>query len=139
MSKNLTEKQEAFLDALQDIILNEPEVSNYYKEAALRAGYEGYEKNYMRIAKALSDEISDITKSVLVSAGPQAAGTMVAIMQGKSSDGAARDKLSAASNILDRGVGIVKVDKQEVDVKGGVILLPPKRSEDDYEEADADI
>jgi len=130
VSKKLTEKQSAFLDHLYEILQNEPTVRNKYREAALRAGYSvGTSSNHVKeIARSLKDEITEMTKDLLVEAGPEAAGTMVDVMRGVSGEqgGASRDRMQAAMNILDRGVGITKEEKIAVEVKPGLMFLPPK-------------
>ena len=41
-----------------------------------------------------------------------------------------RDRLAASREILDR-VGVIKTEKVQVEASGGVMILPPKKSEDD--------
>jgi hypothetical protein len=41
-----------------------------------------------------------------------------------------KEKMVAAKEVMDR-VGIIKSEKVQVEAIGGVMLLPPKRSEDD--------
>lgn len=137
MAKNLTEKQAAFLEHLYDILQNEPDIRNKYREAAIRAGYsvDVNSSNVRRIARSLKDEITELAKDVLVEAGPEAAGTMVEVMRGVTGErgGASRDRMQAAMNILDRGVGVTKEEKIAVEVKPGLMFLPPKDVDTDAE------
>ena len=41
-----------------------------------------------------------------------------------------RDKLSAAKELLDR-TGLVKTEKMQVESTGGVMLMPPKKQEEE--------
>ena len=41
-----------------------------------------------------------------------------------------RDKMAAAKELLDR-TGLVKTEKMQVEATGGVMLMPPKQSQDD--------
>ena len=46
-----------------------------------------------------------------------------------------REKMAAAREILDRGVGVVKTDRLEVEgVKAGIVFLPPKDPEQDIDD-----
>lgn len=137
MPRQLTEKQQAFLQHLYDILQKEPSIPNKYREAAIRAGYSINEKSnhVMKIARSLKDEITEMTKDLLVEGGPEAAQTMIDIMRGvPGSDGSARDRMAAAGNILDRGVGVTKVEKMAVEVSPGLMFLPPKDAPQEEED-----
>jgi hypothetical protein len=41
-----------------------------------------------------------------------------------------KEKMQAAKEVMDR-VGIIKSEKVQIEASGGVMLLPPKRVEDD--------
>lgn len=119
--------KEKFLSSLRDILENEPEIKNPVREAVARAGYSQPEFQWSRVANNYKDEIIGLTRDILLETGPEAAITLVRIMRGDSNVSlAARDRLSAALNILDRGPGVVKVEKVEVEVKPGVVALPVK-------------
>lgn len=137
MPRKLTDMQVSFLEHLYDILQNEPTVRNKYREAAIRAGYSINEKSnhVMKIARSLKDEITEMTKDLLVEGGPEAAQTMIDIMRGvPGSDGSSRDRMAAAGNILDRGVGVTKVEKMAVVVSPGLMFLPPKDAPQTEEE-----
>lgn len=124
------ERKEAFLMHVRELLENpDPEVKNIMREAVTRAGYSQPDTQWPRVVKNYRDEIVDLTKDILSESGPEAAMTLVGVMRGSHGDnGAARDKLAAALNILDRGVGIVKVEKVEIEQKPGLVALPPKEA-----------
>ena len=41
-----------------------------------------------------------------------------------------RDKMNAAKELLDR-TGLIKTEKMQVEASGGVMLMPPKKQEED--------
>ena len=101
-TKNLTEKQQKFLDCLV-------ETKGNAKEAAELAGYSG---NHYQVVRAL----------------PEAAVRLVDIMRTDKPIPQITNKLQAAQTILDR-VGVTKTERIEVDHKtnGGVFILPAKK------------
>lgn len=132
MTKIPTQKDK-FLYHLREILENPENPDNVgvipVKEAVRRAGYSQPDTQWWRVAKNHKDDIIELTKDLLVESGPEAAQTLIAVMRGSHGEnGAARDKLSAALNVLDRGTGIVKVEKVEVEHKPGLIALPPKEA-----------
>ena len=116
-SKNLTEKQQKFLDCLIDTNGNP-------KEAAELAGYTG---NHYQVVRALKDEIIDLATDVLAHSAPEAAFKLVDIMQTDRPIPQISNKLQAAQSILDR-VGVTKKERLEVNHNntGGVFILPAK-------------
>ena len=129
--RNLTEKQEAFLDNLV-------ETGGDFKKSAELAGYSG---NHYQILKSLKNEVVDLASDVLAREAPTAAFKLIEIMKSNKPVPQANNKLQAAQTILDRA-GVVKTDKLDVNhnVSGGIFILPEKHTIDitaehgDYEE-----
>jgi hypothetical protein len=94
------------------------------KEIAEKAGYKGH---YWNLVNSLKDEIKTISETILVAAAPEAAASLVATLNSDKPIPNAQNKLLAAKEVLDRS-GVVKIDKQQVDigVSGGVFLMPVK-------------
>lgn len=122
--KELSEQQKTFLAALFS-----EECAGNFREAMRVAGYsDGYK--ITQLSKILQDEIADAAKNFLRLNGVRAAWTMAEVMEGEGGK-AARDRLSAAKEILDRGVGVTKVEKVEIEAKQGLIILPAKDQDQD--------
>ena len=129
--KNLTEKQQSFLENLI-------ETKGDLKLAAELAGYAG---NHYQVIKSLRQEIVDLASNVLAREAPSAAFKLVEVMQSDTAMPQANVKLQAAQTILDR-VGLGKQDRMEVNhnVGGGIFVLPEKETinivaeDGDYEE-----
>ena len=117
-TKNLTEKQQKFLDCLV-------EHNGNSKLAAKEAGYSG---NHYQVVRALKNEILDLTTDILANSAPEAAVRLVDIMRTDKPIPQITNKLQAAQTILDR-VGVTKTERIEVDHKtnGGVFILPAKK------------
>lgn len=119
--------RDAFLDHYRDILETEPGIKNPVREAVKRAGYSQPDTQWPRVAKNYREQLIELTKDILSDAGPEAAMTMVKVMRGEhGAEGAARDKIAAASQVLDRGVGVTKVEKMEIEVAPGLVALPAK-------------
>ena len=116
MSKQLTEKEQAFLHYL----FSEETGGDPIKAKRL-AGYDST-TNTSRIVAQLQDEIVERTKQYLVQNGPRAAVAIINVISDPVQLGS-KIKLDAAKDLLDR-VGVVKTEK--VEVKGGLFVLPPK-------------
>ena len=131
--RQLTEKQEKFLTLFWNSKCNgEP------KELAIEAGYSDA-SSYSAI-RSLEKEILELTKVFLVQHAPKAARQIVDVMTSDEPIRGVKDKLLAATTVLDR-VGLVKKDKMEVEHthQGGVFLIPSKAPiEAVYEEIDDD-
>tara|TARA_R100000306_G_C4329108_1_gene119281 strand:- start:197 stop:646 length:450 start_codon:yes stop_codon:yes gene_type:complete len=119
-SRNLTEKQAAFLDALFDN-------GGKILEAMRTAGYKTSRSSLM---KSMRDEISARTKDFLAVNGVKAA---YRIVEGLDADGTTPlnqmdMRIKSAESILDR-IGVSK--KQTTEITGqvvhGVVLLPAKK------------
>jgi len=119
--RNLTEKQEAFLNNLV-------ETGGDFKKSAELAGYSG---NHYQILKSLKNEVVDIASDVLAREAPTAAFKLIEIMKSDKPVPQANNKLQAAQTILDRA-GVVKTDKLDVNhnVSGGIFILPEKHTID---------
>ena len=115
--RNLTDKQQAFLDKLV-------ETGGDPKKAAELAGYSG---NYHQVIKSLKEEVIELASDVLARSAPQAAFKLVEIMNTDKPVPQVSNKLQAAQTILDR-VGVAKRDRLDVthQAAGGIFILPEK-------------
>ena len=127
--KNLTEKQQSFLDNLV-------ETKGDFKKAAELAGYSG---NHYQVIKSLKNEVVDLASDVLAKSAPKAAFKLIEMIDSDRPVPQASQKLAAAQTILDR-VGVSKTDRVQVEhnVQGGIFILPQKENviieSDDYED-----
>jgi len=118
--KNLTEKQQSFLD---NLVVTKGD----FKKAAELAGYSG---NHYQVIKSLKNEVVDLA--------PKAAFKLIEMIDSDRPVPQASQKLAAAQTILDR-VGVSKTDRVQVDhnVQGGIFILPQKENviidSDEYE------
>lgn len=117
MARNLTEKQQKFLEVLFE------EAGGDVVQAKKLAGY-GEQSSTTAIVESLKDEIGDRTRSYFARTAPKAAMAMVQALSDPTELGI-KDKMSAAKDLLDRA-GLGKVDKVDVTSTGGVFYLPPK-------------
>lgn len=118
----LTERQEAFLDALFGEAQGNP------TEAARIAGYSEHSlKNSYRYLRDLKEEIIERATNFLALHSPKAAMALTNTLDNPTSPGITA-KITAAQTILDR-VGIVKHDKIDLntDMPIGLFILPAKR------------
>jgi len=120
-NKELTEKQQKFLDCLITTNGNP-------KKAAEMAGYSG---NHYQVISSLKEEVIDLATNVLANSAPEAAFKLVDIMNTDKPMPQIQNKLQAAQAILDR-VGVVKKERLDVNhnVTGGVFILPEKKERD---------
>lgn len=116
MARNLTEKQEKFLDALFG------EAKGNAAQARKIAGYES--TNTQEIVQALKEEIYERTKALIASSGPKAAFSVLDILENPTDLGN-KDKLAAAKDLLDRA-GFKPQDKVEVSATNPLFILPEK-------------
>ena len=124
--RNLTEKQQAFLDNLVT-------TDGDFKKSAELAGYSG---NHYQVLKSLREEVVDLASDVLARSAPKAAFKLVQMMESDRPIPQASQKLTAAQTILDR-VGVAKTERVEVNhnATGGIFILPEKQAIDvDYED-----
>lgn len=122
MSKSLTDKQKAFLDALyeeaQGDIRRAMEIAGYSKSTPMSA-----------VVEALADEIVDLGRKFMALNVPKAALGMVNIIDDPTQLGAEK-RIMAAKEVMDRA-GLVKREKIDVGAEGisGIFLLPAKKSD----------
>ena len=120
--KMLTEKQEAFLEALLG------EARGDIRRAMDLAGYSENTK-VKEVVGPLKEEITERAAMMLAMNAPKAAFGMVNVLDDPTALGA-RNQINAAKEILDR-TGLVK--KEQVEVKatgGGMFILPPKNNDE---------
>jgi hypothetical protein len=120
--KILTEKQEAFLEALLG------EARGDIRRAMDLAGYSENTK-VKEVVGPLKEEITERAAMMLAMNAPKAAFGMVSVLDDPTALGA-RNQINAAKEILDR-TGLVK--KEQVEVKatgGGMFILPPKNNDE---------
>ncbi|MGB1651608.1 MAG: hypothetical protein ACPHEP_11295 [Acidimicrobiales bacterium] len=122
MARQLTEKQQKFLDVLFE------EARGNVVQAKKLAGY-SESQHTAQIVSALKEEILERTNMYLAQNGPRAAMAMVGALHDPTELGI-KEKMVAAKEVMDR-IGIIKSEKVQVESTGGVMLLPPKRTEDD--------
>ena len=120
MARQLTEKQQKFLDVLFEEAKGNPVTA---KKLA------GYSENNSTssITSSLQEEIADLTKKFIASTATKAAYSLSQIID-QPTDLGNKEKMMAAKDILDRG-GFVKTDKVEVSAASPLFILPPKENE----------
>ena len=124
--KQLTEKQNAFLEALVG------EARGDIRSAMRVAGYSDSTKVH-EVVTPLREEIVDRASMMLAMNAPRATFSMIDVLHDPAAMGA-RNAVAAAREILDRS-GLVK--KEQVEIKGpegGIFILPPKQVEPDDNE-----
>lgn len=125
--KKLSEKQEAFLEALTG------EAKGNIRAAMRAAGYSDSTK-ISEVVGPLRNEIVDRASMMLAMNAPKATFSMIDVLDDPSAMGA-RNSVAAAREILDRS-GLVK--KEQVEVKGpegGIFILPPKQASADHDDS----
>lgn len=131
-NRNLTEKQEKFLDALSG------EAQGDIKAALQVAGYE--DTSYYAVVKSLRQEIIDTANTILAHSAPKAAKKLVEVLESDEPIPQVNAKLQAAQTLLDR-VGIAKRDKLDVThtAASGIFIIPAKEKLIDANAEDIDI
>jgi hypothetical protein len=117
MSKQLTEKQQAFIS----VLFGEARGDLY--AAKKLAGYSS-NTQLSEITAGIKDEIIEATKNFMAHNAPKAAYAIISGIDDPTELGI-RDKINAAKDLLDRS-GIIKSEKMQVESSGGVFILPPK-------------
>lgn len=119
-NRNLTEKQEKFLDALSG------EAQGDIKAALQVAGYE--DTSYYAVVKSLRQEIIDTANTILAHSAPKAAKKLVEVLESDEPIPQVNAKLQAAQTLLDR-VGVAKRESLNVNHNhsGGIFILPDKK------------
>ena len=122
MARNLTEKQQKFLDVLFE------EAGGNLSTARKLAGYaDGVSSK--AIADSLSEEIAELTKRFISSSAVKAAYSMFEVMNNPTDLGN-KEKMAAAKDVLDRS-GFIKTEKVEVSAANPLFILPQKANEDE--------
>ena len=121
MSRNLTEKQQKFLDVLFE------EAQGNLSQARKMAGYAETVAT-SAIVNSLQDEIANLTKRFIAASATKAAYSMKQIMDSPTDLGN-KEKMTAAKDVLDRS-GFKASDKVEVTASNPLFILPPKNEED---------
>ena len=120
MVKQLTEKQQKFLEVLFEEAKGDPVT------AKKLAGYaDGVAST--QIVNSLTDEIAELTKKFIAQSSTKAAYTMFSVMTDPTDLGV-KEKMLAAKDILDRA-GFTKTDKVEVKANEPLFILPAKEDE----------
>jgi hypothetical protein len=122
MARNLTERQQKFLDVLFD------EAGGDVVRAKILAGY-SENVSTTEIIKGIKEEIMERTQLYMARNAPRAAMSLVSGMVDPTELGL-REKLSAAKDLLDR-VGLVKTEKVQVEASNGLMILPPKDKDEE--------
>tara|TARA_R100000781_G_scaffold71356_1_gene44733 strand:- start:867 stop:1235 length:369 start_codon:yes stop_codon:yes gene_type:complete len=122
MARNLTEKQQKFLDVLFE------EAGGNLVTARKLAGYaDGVSSK--AIAESLSEEIAELTKRFISSSAVKAAYSMFEVMNNPTDLGN-KEKMAAAKDVLDRS-GFIKTEKVEVSAANPLFILPQKADENE--------
>ena len=119
MAKELTEKQQKFLDVLFD------EASGDVVQAKILAGY-APTSSTSDIVRGIKEEVLEATQMYMARNAPRAAVAMVSGINDPTELGL-REKMTAAKELLDR-TGLVKTEKMQVETTGGVMLMPVKNT-----------
>ena len=122
MSRQLTEKQQKFLDVYFEEAKGNP------VEAKKLAGYSKGVTSTSVMA-ALQEEVKDLTYKFLAAGATRAAYSLVEVMTSPTALGN-KEKLTASKDLLDRG-GFVKTDKIEIKSDSPVFILPPKKDDNE--------
>lgn len=117
--KELTEKQEVFLDALFGQAKGNPKIAGEI------AGYS--EHSYPKVLRNLKSEITARAENYLAVHSAKAATRMVDMLDEDGTTPHANIRMEASKQILDR-IGIVKKDQLDVNMKSlnGIFVLPAK-------------
>ena len=122
MARNLTEKQQKFLDVLFE------EAGGNLVTAKKLAGYADAVTS-RQVAEPLAEEIAALTKKFIASSATKAAYSMFEVMNNPTDLGN-KEKMAAAKDVLDRS-GFVKTEKVEVSAASPLFILPQKSDEDE--------
>ena len=121
MTRNLTEKQQKFLDVLFEEAQGNP-------VKALKIAEYAHGVSSTTVLNALQDEVAELTKKFISTRGPQAAWSLMEVLNNPTDLGN-KEKMAAAKDLLDRA-GFVKTEKVEVKSESPLFILPPKENED---------
>ena len=121
MPRQLSEKQKTLLAVLFE------EAGGDIIAAKKLAGYSDATST-TEVVNSMKEEILESTQSYMARNAPKAAMAMLGGLYDPTELGI-RDKMAAAKELLDR-TGLVKTEKVQVEAKGGVMLMPPKNTEE---------
>ncbi len=122
MARNLTEKQQKFLDVLFE------EAGGNLVTAKKLAGYADNVAT-KQVSDSLAEEIAELTKKFISSSATKAAYSMFEVMNSPTDLGN-KEKMAAAKDVLDRS-GFIKTEKVEVSAANPLFILPQKADEDE--------
>ena len=122
MARNLTEKQQKFLDVLFE------EAGGNLVKAKKLAGYADAVTS-RQVAEPLAEGIEALTKKFIASSATKAAYSMFEVMNNPTDLGN-KEKMAAAKDVLDRS-GFIKTEKVEVSAASPLFILPQKSDEDE--------
>ena len=122
MARNLTDKQQKFLDVLFE------EAGGNLVKAKKLAGYADAVTS-RQVAEPLAEEIAALTKKFIASSATKAAYSMFEVMNNPTDLGN-KEKMAAAKDVLDRS-GFIKTEKVEVSAASPLFILPQKADEDE--------
>jgi|TARA_B110000908_G_C10202451_1_gene425991 hypothetical protein len=117
MARQLTEKQQKFLDVLFDEARGDP------TQAKKLAGYADSVAT-AQVVSSVEDEVVERTKKFIAQSSTKAAYTMFSVMADPTDLGV-KEKMMAAKDILDRA-GFTKTEKVEVKTSEPLFILPSK-------------
>lgn len=122
-TKELTEMQEKFLDALFGEAKGNPKIAGEI------AGYS--EHSYPKVLRNLKSQVVERAENYLAVHSAKAATKMVDMLDEDGTTPHANIRMEAAKQILDR-IGIVKKDQLDVNMKAmhGIFILPAKDGTD---------
>jgi len=118
-TKDLTEMQEKFLDALFGEAKGNPKIAGEI------AGYS--EHSYPKVLRNLKSQVVERAENYLAVHSAKAATKMVDMLDEDGTTPHANIRMEAAKQILDR-IGIVKKDQLDINMKAmhGIFILPAK-------------
>jgi hypothetical protein len=116
--RQLTEQQQRFLDVLFREAGGDP------LRAKRLAGYADAVST-PTVLRSLKEEVLDLTQLYLALNAPKAAFAIISGIDDPTELGI-KEKLNAAKDLLDR-VGVVKTEKVQVEAGPGLMILPPKK------------
>lgn len=120
MNKELTEKQQKFLDVLFE------EARGNFAVAKSLAGYSD-DYSVSRVVNSLQDELLELTKKFIATRGARAAWAMMEVLDNPTDLGN-KEKMAAAKDFLDRA-GHKASDKLEVKTETPLFILPEKHND----------
>lgn len=120
MVRNLTDKQQTFLNVLFD---------GAGGDVVLAKKLAGYSETYSTsdLIRGIKEEVLEATQMYMARNAPKAAMAIVGGLYDPTELGL-KDKVASAKELLDR-TGLVKTEKLQVEAKGGVMLMPAKNKE----------